>query len=398
MADNKLFYNVHEINSSAFMFDAKYEKSIGLVKPDPGSHSHFGYIISGHQQYGASYQDIELIAKSKADNAYSTAKQYADDKLKDYALKTEITDNDTKPHGTGSFTADGAEYTISFKPSGEISVSKYVAPTVSYVDLSELSANKTETGGGTFYVGYSYTINLGIDVTSTSQNIEVGFKNDTKQEFDIRINDGSDDLYTYHMPAGLSVSSITYDGARVMSDVAVKTYTGVVKYGISYTASVSTSGEKTFTVFVDDHKTTNSLSKTQKRITASQTINPKTIFAYGDSEYTILSNSYILKSYTDSGITHASSGDYTGSNKPQSVTIIGGGTPTVIFHKSLGTPTFKQLGAPDTSWKKLRDEHVSGVVNDAAGNGKIGASADYVIYQREHTNGQGTWEITWAAK
>lgn len=397
MADNKLFYNVHEINSSAFMFDKNYEKSIGLVKPDPESHSHFGYIISGHQQYGASYQDIELIAKSKADNAYSTAKQYTDNQLTNYALKTEITDNDTKPHGTGSFTADGAEYTISFNNDGKISVSKYVAPTVSYVDLTQLSANKTEIGGGTFYVGYSYTINLGIDVTSTLQNIEVGFKNDTKQEFDIRINDGSDDLYTYHMPAGLLAPSITYDGAPVMSDVAGKTYTGVVKYGISYTASVSTSGEKTFTVFVDDHKTTNSLSKTQPKITASQTINPKTIFAYGDSEYNILRNSYILKSYTDSGITHSSSGDYTGANKPTSVTI-NAGDPTVIFHESLGTPTFKQLGAPDTSWKKLRDEHVSGVVNDSAGNGKIDAPAKYVIYQHTHTNGQGTWEITWAAK
>ena len=404
MADNKLFYNLSENNAGRFKTDKQNEKVIGLVKPVQGSPSTFGYLISGGQQYGASYVDITNIASKIAntqaqaysDIAYTTAKQYANDKLKDYAKKSEI--KDIKPNGTGSFTVNGAEYTISFNDKGTISVNKYVPTTVSRVEVPTLNATKTETGGGTFYVGYTYNIRLGINFhPETTQSIYAAFDNETRQPFNIKIYNGQSYFYNFDVSEGLSSHTISYNVKDVMSNVTYTTYQGTVTANTSYTASVSTSGEKTFTVIAYDGKTTNSLSKKQTQITAYQTVTPKTIFAYGVAENRILDNSYIVQSYigSDNKFVFCSSGDYTGTNKPKSVTI-NEGTPIVIFHKSLGTPTFKQLGAPDTSWKKLRDEHVSGVVNDSAGNGKIYAPAEYVIYQHTHTNDQGTWEITWA--
>lgn len=414
MADNKLFYTVSEGNAESFKDAKKDEKVIGLIRPSQST-APFGYFISGGQQYGASYTDIAEIAEAKADTAYANAKQYADDtfatnievgrkfndvnnKFSDYALKSEITDNDTKPNGSASFTSDGAKWTISFDDNGKISVNKYVATTVSSVSVPQLSANTTGRGGGKFYVGYNYNVVVGIDVTSTSQPVTATFKNDTKQAFEVKVWDGSTYCYTYSMPAGLSTPSITFTSTHVMSDVANRTYTGAVAFNTTYTPSVSTSGEKTFTVFVNDGTTTNSSSKRQIQLTASQTVNSKTIFAYGTGENHILVGNYISKSYIDpDGHVFASSGDYDGAGKPKSVTI-NAGDPTVIFHKSLGTPTFKQLGAPDTSWTLVRENRVAGIANDITGKEKIEAPADYVIYQHEHTNGQGTWEITWAAK
>lgn len=410
MADNKLFYTVSEANAESFKDAKKDEKVIGLIRPSQSS-SPFGYFISGGQQYGASYKDIELIAETKADTAYDTAKQYADatfatnsavsekfkdvnNKFNDYALKSEITD--IKPNGNASFSSDGAKWTISFDDNGKISVDKYVATTVSSVSVPQLLATKTERGGGTFYVGYNYNVVVGIDVTSTSQPVTATFKNDTKQAFEVKVWDGSTYCYTYSMPAGLSTPSITFTSTHVMSDVANKIYTGAVAFNTTYTPSVSTSGEKTFTVFVNDGTTINSKSNRQIQLSASQTVNSKTIFAYGTRENHILVGNYISKSYIDpDGHVFASSGDYDGAGKPKSVTI-NAGDPTVIFHKSLGTPTFKQMNAVDTSWTLVRENRVAGIANDITGKEKIEAPADYVIYQHKHTNGQGTWDITWA--
>lgn len=412
MADNKLFYNVAEGNAESFKAAKKDEKVIGLIKPAQNSASTFGYFISGGQQYGASYHDIELIAAAKADGAYTTAKDYADNtfakagdvsnkfaevnnKFGNYALKSEITDNDTKPNGTGSFSADGVDYTISFDENGKISVSKYVATTVSSVSVPALSANTTKTGGGRFYVGYSYNVVVGIDVTSTSQSVTATFKNDTKQAFEVKVYDGSTYCYTYSMPAGLAAPSITFTSSYVMDDVANKTYTGVVAFNKSCTPSVDTTGERTFTVYANDGKTVKSSAKAQSNINASTTVSSKTIFAYGSVlDQVLTGDNYISQSYTEGGKTFASSADYNDANKPSSVTIIAG-TPAVIFHKSLGTPTFKQLGAADAAWTKLREVKVAGVVSNLAGDGKIEAPADYVIYQHTATNAEGTWDITW---
>lgn len=411
MADNKLFYTVSESNAESFKDAKKDEKVIGLIRPSQSTGSPFGYFISGGQQYGASYADIVLIADAQADNAYVKATQYADNtfatnssvtskftevnnKFNNYALKSEITD--IKPNGNASFSSDGAKWTISFDDNGKISVDKYVATTVSSVSVPQLSATKTERGGGKFYVGYNYNVVVGIDVTSTSQPVTATFKNDTKQAFEVKVWDGSTYCYTYSMPAGLSTPSITFTSTHVMSDVANKTYTGAVAFNTTYSPTVSTNGEKTFTVFVNDGTTINSKSNRQIQLTASQTVNSKTIFAYGNAENHILVGNYISKSYIDpDGHVFASSGDYDGAGKPKLVTI-NAGDPTVIFHKSLGTPTFKQLNAVDTSWTLVRENRVAGIANDITGKEKIEAPADYVIYQHTHTNDQGTWDITWA--
>lgn len=413
MADNKLFYTVSENNAESFKDAKKDEKVIGLIRPLQSSDSPFGYFISGGQQYGASYKDIELIAETKADTAYDTAKQYADatfatnsavsskfsevnNKFNNYALKSEITDNDTKPNGSASFTSDGVKWTISFDDNGKILVDRYVATTVSSVSVPQLSATKTGRGGGTFYVGYQYNVVVGIDVTSTSQPVTATFKNDTKQAFEVKVWDGSSYCYTYSMPAGLSTPSITFTSTHVMSDVANNTYTGTVAFNTTYSPTVSTSGEKTFTVFVNDGTTIDSKSQRQIQLTASQTVNSKTIFAYGNAENHILVGNYISKSYIDpDGHVFASSGDYSGASKPTTVTI-SAGDPTVIFHKSLGTPTFTQMGAVDASWKLDKEKRVAGIANDIAGNGKIEAPADYVIYKHLNTKAEGTWKITWA--
>lgn len=404
---NKLFYTLSKDNASAFINDDVSKSALGIVKPGTGES--FGYFVTYGQQVGASYADL---ASAEA-RAYNSAVTYTTNNyatktsvqevvttfnasLNDYALKSEITDNDTKPNGTGSFSADGVDYTISFDENGTISVSKYVATTVSSVSVPALTATKTTSGGGRFYVGYSYNVVVGIDVTSTSQSVTATFKNDTKQAFEVKVYDGTSYCYTYSMPAGLANPSITFTSSHVMSDVANKTYTGVVAFNKSYTPSVDTTGEKTFTVYANDGKTVKSSSKAQSNINASTTISSKTIFAYGAAlDQVLTDDNYISKSYTDGGKTFASSADYNDASKPSSVTIIGGGTPVVIFHKSLGTPTFKQLGAADAAWTKLSEVEVAGVANDLAGNGKIEATAYYVIYQHTPTNAEGTWDITW---
>lgn len=289
MADNKLFYNVAEGNAESFKAAKKDEKVIGLIKPAANSASSFGYFISGGQQYGASYHDIELIAAAKADGAYTTAKEYADstfakagevsgkfaevnNKFGDYALKSEITDNDTKPNGTGKFTADGVEYTISFDATGKISVNKYIAISNVKIALGS-NAQSCFTASGalnaTQYVGSSYNTTLSLTMNANSPRISavVSFDNPSSQNFNYTISNayfaeavsgtGSDDsnIYAYlnaddiySNPSTTSVNcsgTVAWNSTYTKTISATKTQNGDNFYKFTYTFKENTDGKTT---------------------------------------------------------------------------------------------------------------------------------------------------------
>lgn len=234
MADNKLFYNVSEIYADSFKAAKKDEKVIGLVKPTQGSSSTFGYLISGGQQYGASYHDVEMIAETKADGAYNTAKQYADNK---FALKTDVV-NTT---GSGAFMADGIEYTVKVE-GGVLSVVKYIKPTIKSVSFTP-DVQASIDSSAVYYVGETYNIAYSMTVpTEGTAYIEV--YNPTDSNFDVTFNDGADQTVIHKtlftQTSGTSYWTFAYAWVKYPTSVGTGHITGTVNYEGKSTKSKTT--------------------------------------------------------------------------------------------------------------------------------------------------------------
>lgn len=197
--------------------------------------------------------------------------------LSDYATKEDLNSLDIQSNevkvdtSANSIVADGTKYTINVTDN-VISVSQYVATTISELSLSNINVTKTQKGGGNYYIGTTYTLVCGIDVTSDNQTLNVQISNPTNNEYKVSVHNGVSYIYQdaeYHTDA----NTITVSGITVMNDVQNSTIVGTVSWG-SKTNTVKTSGEKTFTVYLTEKgKETVSKQIKQTQISASSTAN-----------------------------------------------------------------------------------------------------------------------------
>lgn len=186
---------------------------------------------------------------------------------------------------------DGTKYTLSISSNGVLSLSPYKESSIGTCSLSAISANKTQTGAGTFYVGTSYTAAVGIDITSTSQTLTININNTTGNECKLAVSDGSgsyfrqDTAYSKQLNGSITIN---IPSAYIMSDVKTETYSTVpVAWTSAKTFSKETSGEKTFTVYLTENgKSTKTKSVTQENIVASVTIKAKVPVLYSTDNFT----------------------------------------------------------------------------------------------------------------
>lgn len=185
---------------------------------------------------------------------------------------------------------NGTKYTLGISSSGVLSLSPYKESSIGTCSLSTISANKTQTGAGTFYVGISYTAAVGIDITSTSQTLTININNTTGNECKLAVSDGSGSYFRQDTAYSKLNGSITINipSAYIMSDVKTETYsTAPVKWASAKTFSKETSGEKTFTVYLTEkNKSTKTKSVAQENIVASVTIKAKVPVLYSTDNFT----------------------------------------------------------------------------------------------------------------
>jgi hypothetical protein len=237
----KLFYNVSK--DKANDFKSSTTNAIGFVEETDNA----GYIIANGKEYGK-----------------------------------------TRVSSSNSFSVNGTEYSIIVDETGALSVSKYIATSISSVNLTSLSATKTtlidnvSTTSVEKYVGTAYSFKVGIDITSTSQEIKVNVSNATGNKYKLAVHDGTSYIFSdtdYRTTNGV----ITCTSNSVMADVApVDSESGAVVAWAETKLSKDTTGEKTFTVYLTESgKTTLTKTATQSNINVTVSITPKVPFLYG---------------------------------------------------------------------------------------------------------------------
>ena len=269
MANNKLFYTVTENNVNAFLKDPNVENSLCLVKPSGDA---FGYIVANGKRYSASATDIADISTDIVDG-----------KLSYYVTKDELQNIGgctTVNPDENSFSVNGVDYTVNIV-NGVLSVNKYVATSISSVSLSTINASKTASGGGTKYVGTSYELTVGIDVTTTSQTLTINVNNTTGNKYKLAVHDGTSYIIN-DTNFRTTNGNITYDVSNyIMGDVANSTVTGTTTWGTN-THSANTENEKTFSVWLTEEGKTTLTKKTatQTNISSSVTVKGKLPLAF----------------------------------------------------------------------------------------------------------------------
>ena len=238
---SKLFYNVQK--DKANEFKTHVSNALGFVAETDNA----GYIIANGKEYGK-----------------------------------------TRVSASNSFVVNGAQYSIIVDDTGALSVSKYIATSISSVTLSEISASATTTiNGNNFsiddeYVGTSYNLSVRILVPSSqSLKIDVDVSNDTGNKYKLAIHDGSSYLLNETSYTRTTSGKISYNTVNEIGSVDTISSSGTVTWADTK-LSASTSGAKTFTVYLTESgKTPISKSTAQANITATATITPKVPFLYG---------------------------------------------------------------------------------------------------------------------
>jgi hypothetical protein len=216
----------------------------------------------------AAYVTADTALGTRIDNveaAYVTA---------DNDVKTWVSDNYTTSVNpdANSITVSGTKFTFSFE-NNVMSVNQYIATALKSVSLSTINATKTNTGGGNKYIGTSYELTAGIDVTTTEQTLTINVTNTTANKYKLAVHDGTSYIIN-DTDFRTTNGNITHDVSEyIMADVANSTVTGTTTWGTN-THSVNTENEKTFSVWVTEEGKTTLAKKTatQSNINASVTV------------------------------------------------------------------------------------------------------------------------------
>ena len=239
---SKLFYNVQK--DKANEFKTNVSNALGFVAETDNA----GYIIANGKEYGK-----------------------------------------TRVSASNSFVVNGAQYSIIVDGTGALSVSKYIATSIKSVDLSSIldgvisttiDENYVASGSAEKYIGESYV--LGVEIhTKANQEIQVNVSNETGNKYKLAIYDGSTYILNDTSYTRTTSGIISYSAVNAMDDVGPVEKRGNVQWAETK-LSASTSGEKTFTVYLTESgKTPIVMPKTQPRITGNVSITPKVPFLYG---------------------------------------------------------------------------------------------------------------------
>lgn len=391
---NKLFYTVTKDNANNFKAENATNPVIGFVAPDASED--FGYILVGGNQYGASYSDIEMIAAAKADDAYTTAKDYADNtfakagevsgkftevnnKFNDYALKTEVV-NTT---GSGSFMADGVEYTVKVE-GGVLSVVQYIKPTIDTVSFTPGVTASIDNSGKTveYYVGESYNIAYSMTVPTEGQ-VHIKVYNPTGGNFDVKFNDGTGQqilhksLFT--QTEGTSYWTCAYAWTKYPTSVGTGSITGTVNYAANSAKLKQTNKVSVDFNIVNPEKTGEVASTKNGSIqySISTTVSCQYPYYIGETlpngEITTSNAGWVVKQHGE---------------RPSSMTVPAGKTYYLVIPTAVGTPKFDNAGFGVTP--KETDLTINTI------NGKtLSGNKTYKAYEVAATSGEVKLNIKW---
>lgn len=180
-----------------------------------------------------------------------------------------------------SITVGEIQYTLGIS-NGVLSLSKYAETNFNGdLTLSKISYTDNASKSESKYVGTTYSLSAGIDITSTSQTLTVPVINTTLNKYKIEVYDSNENSYihtesSYNRMTNGNVE-ITIQQAYIMKDVQTQTSTGLpVTWNKSTPLEVNTTNERTFTVYLSESgKTPKSQSITQTNICSKATITAK---------------------------------------------------------------------------------------------------------------------------
>lgn len=179
-----------------------------------------------------------------------------------------------------SVTVSGTKYTLSID-NNVLSFSPYAATALGNLSLSKIISTDKASTSTNQYIGTSYTISVGIDITSTEQTLTIPVTNTTGNKYKIAIKENIGNTYLRNDTAystttnGNITQSIS--SAYIMGDVDTVTWTNKpVTWNASTPLEVNTTNERTFTVYLtEEGKSAISKSITQSNINSKCTITAK---------------------------------------------------------------------------------------------------------------------------
>lgn len=192
-------------------------------------------------------------------------------------------------------TIDGTKYTLGIS-NGVLSLSPYAKTEFNgNLTLSAIAYTDKASASVSQYVGTSYTISAGIDITSTSQTLTIPIKNTTGNKYKIAIKENIDNSYlrndtTYSLTTHGNITQ-SIGSAYIMADVQTQTWSSKpVTWAASTPLELNTTGERTFTVYLtEEGKSTISQTVTQSNIQSKCTITAKVPVAAITSSSTAVS-------------------------------------------------------------------------------------------------------------
>lgn len=306
-----IFYNVQENLADSFKTNKAGEKVVGFVNPE--NTGDFGYLVAGGKQYGASKTEIVNIIKTEAPMPTVNASK-----------------NSLEGNG-------GAKYTFTFT-NGELSVSKYIATTVS-ARTSQVTTQGSKSGGGAVFLGSTYTMSASISkIPNTAQNDEIikyTINNPTGNEWAVcGIKTGSTYVFggEYTSSTKLSYQTATsYNGdfsipktAYLASSQTVSESNAYIQWTGSKTIT-ATVPSKTFTVYVVEKGKTPVSCNVTLSATVDSYSNTVSCSAYWYSATTTITSS---TKATTSGVTR---NNVAYPNKPTTVSFAAGVTPSIAY-------------------------------------------------------------------
>lgn len=192
-------------------------------------------------------------------------------------------------------TIDGTKYTLGIS-NGVLSLSPYAKTEFNGdLTLSPIAYTNKASASTSKYVGTSYTISAGIDITSTSQTLTIHIKNTTGNKYKIAIKENIGNSYlrndtTYSLTTHGDITQ-SIGSAYIMADVQTQTWSSKpVTWAAATPLELNTSGERTFTVYLtEEGKSTISQSVSQSNIQSKCTITAKVPVAAITSSSTAVS-------------------------------------------------------------------------------------------------------------
>ena len=190
---------------------------------------------------------------------------------------------------------NGTIYTLGIS-NGVLSLSPYAKTEFNGdLTLSPIAYTDKASSSASQYVGTSYTISAGIDITSTSQTLTIHIKNTTGNKYKIAIKENIGNSYlrndtTYSLTTHGDITQ-SIGSAYIMADVQTQTWTSKpVTWAAATPLELNTSDERTFTVYLtEEGKSTISKTVTQSNIKSKCTITAKVPVAAITSSSTAVS-------------------------------------------------------------------------------------------------------------